>query len=665
MGGLYEFWFDVIQDGKYLWEIERLHDKYGPIIRVNARELHIRDSQFYSSIYSSGARRVMRDPDSAAAFAVPGSLAATIDHHQHRARRAYLNPYFSKRSIAAMEPLMYERLDRLCQHLEGSMEEGGKVVGLDSAFSALTADIITKRFYGEHFDYLGVPDHKIVVTDAFIGITRIFNFARFFPTLVSVFKKLPIPLIRLILPPVAELLGWQENVREKILTSIERNSTIDSKSIIISAFADGNIPAEERKIDRLLSEGSTILFGGTETTSRALSLGMFYLLSDMSQLIKLREELDTLPFSSNNNYSMSQLESLPYLTGVVQESLRLLYGPMARLARIATDEPLQYKAFTIPPGTPVSQSSYFVHTDPSIYPNPHSFDPERWVTAVQDRFPLSKFLVTFSKGSRQCIGIQLALAELYLTIARLVRTFDMELHETTMDNIKIHHVRLIGYPDKAKNRENVRGEVKVKVVRKLQPNTPQVEDNDSEDTRSLGEEDPTYREDGKRSRAKTVNNSKYNTAAAWVQAHMLDQPVCDACLDETEQVRRADGFSLQEMAAHIRDVGVPDALASSKPIVEGDQPWEEALSGRASPPRLNMAKSHQPDQEVVARFDVDAVLAEVSSLQAFRGFRFSYYPRPQRNLQKPIHVQSVYSNAQPSLSLGSCQGRQPLNSRRG
>ncbi|KJZ68270.1 hypothetical protein HIM_12341 [Hirsutella minnesotensis 3608] len=156
---------------------------------------------------------------------------------------------------------------------------------------------------------------------------------------------------------------------------------------------------------------------------------------------------------------------------------------------------------------------------------------------------------------------------------------------------------------------------------------------------SLGEEDPTYREDGKRSRAKTVNNSKYNTAAAWVQAHMLDQPVCDACLDETEQVRRADGFSLQEMAAHIRDVGVPDALASSKPIVEGDQPWEEALSGRASPPRLNMAKSHQPDQEVVARFDVDAVVAEVSSLQAFRGFRFSYYPRPQRNLQKPIHVQ--------------------------
>ncbi|KJZ69025.1 hypothetical protein HIM_11584 [Hirsutella minnesotensis 3608] len=157
--------------------------------------------------------------------------------------------------------------------------------------------------------------------------------------------------------------------------------------------------------------------------------------------------------------------------------------------------------------------------------------------------------------------------------------------------------------------------------------------------RSVDEEDPTYRKDGKRLRSKTVNNSKYNTAAAWVQAHMLDQPVCDTCLDEAGQVGRDDGLSLQEMATHIRDLGVPDALASSKPAIEGNQPWEEALSGSAAPPRLNMAKSHQPDEEVAAQFDVDAVLAEVSSLQAFRGFRFSYYPRAQRNLQKPIHVQ--------------------------
>lgn len=29
MTGLYEFWFDVVCDGTYLWEIERMHQIYG------------------------------------------------------------------------------------------------------------------------------------------------------------------------------------------------------------------------------------------------------------------------------------------------------------------------------------------------------------------------------------------------------------------------------------------------------------------------------------------------------------------------------------------------------------------------------------------------------------------------------------------------------------
>lgn len=31
LGSLYEFWFDVVKDGQYLWEIERMHNKYGTL----------------------------------------------------------------------------------------------------------------------------------------------------------------------------------------------------------------------------------------------------------------------------------------------------------------------------------------------------------------------------------------------------------------------------------------------------------------------------------------------------------------------------------------------------------------------------------------------------------------------------------------------------------
>lgn len=56
--------------------------------------------------------------------------------------------------------------------------------------------------------------------------------------------------------------------------------------------------------------------------------------------------------------------------------------------------------------TVVSGTSYFMHMDPELFPNPHEFDPERWIRAQQNGQRLEPFLVNFTKGTRQCIGIQ-------------------------------------------------------------------------------------------------------------------------------------------------------------------------------------------------------------------------------------------------------------------
>lgn len=56
--------------------------------------------------------------------------------------------------------------------------------------------------------------------------------------------------------------------------------------------------------------------------------------------------------------------------------------------------------------TPVSQSAYFVHMNPQVFPEPESFNPERWIKAAEKGQYLSRFLVAFSKGSRQCLGMK-------------------------------------------------------------------------------------------------------------------------------------------------------------------------------------------------------------------------------------------------------------------
>lgn len=149
----------------------------------------------------------------------------------------------------------------------------------------------------------------------------------------------------------------------------------------------------------------------------------------------------------------SVLESLPYLTAVILEAIRLAQGVATRLPRIAPDEVRTYEGtfqprfgrpekvvkFTIPAGTPVSMSTAILHHNEETFPDSQSFIPERWLKddGVTRRKDLEGYLMSFSKGSRSCLGINLMYCELYYGLAALVlRVFrTMELIETTESDV--------------------------------------------------------------------------------------------------------------------------------------------------------------------------------------------------------------------------------------
>lgn len=62
-------------------------------------------------------------------------------------------------------------------------------------------------------------------------------------------------------------------------------------------------------------------------------------------------------------------------------------------------------------------TAYFQHTDPSIFPHPHSFVPDRWLSDVTPQ--MTRSLVPFARGSRNCIGMNLATAEINKMLAAL------------------------------------------------------------------------------------------------------------------------------------------------------------------------------------------------------------------------------------------------------
>ncbi|KAH8643093.1 hypothetical protein IG631_00556 [Alternaria alternata] len=74
-------------------------------------------------------------------------------------------------------------------------------------------------------------------------------------------------------------------------------------------------------------------------------------------------------------------------------------------------------------------SAYSMHYNESIWgEDAREFNPSRWLAA--DAKDLEKYLVTFSKGARQCLGINIAYAEITLTLAMLVARYRFTIDET-------------------------------------------------------------------------------------------------------------------------------------------------------------------------------------------------------------------------------------------
>jgi cytochrome P450 len=180
---------------------------------------------------------------------------------------------------------------------------------------------------------------------------------------------------------------------------------------------------------RLWQDGQVTVIAGTLTTAWALSTTLYHLLAQPDTLRKLKAELESAIPEPSSLPSLSTLENLPYLSAVLAEGLRLSNGVSSRLQRISPNLPLTFtdatshakspKVYTIPPGTPCSMTGLLIHTSPLYFPDPTSFMPERWL----DNPRLNRYLVPFSRGTRQCIGINLAYAELYLTLAGLFRVY--------------------------------------------------------------------------------------------------------------------------------------------------------------------------------------------------------------------------------------------------
>jgi cytochrome P450 len=182
-----------------------------------------------------------------------------------------------------------------------------------------------------------------------------------------------------------------------------------------------NLPAEEKKAGRLVQEGTLLMVGATLSTAWSMSVAVYCLIKHPEVLRKLKAELEAyFPQGPATPLDLPTLEQMKYLQAVINEALRIGIAVSHRSARIS-EKPLLFtdpgsgKQWMIPAGTPMSMSHPLLMRDETIFPEPTRFRPERWIEDPS----LERYQFAFSKGTRGCIGTNLAWTEMRLIITNV------------------------------------------------------------------------------------------------------------------------------------------------------------------------------------------------------------------------------------------------------
>ncbi|KAF3184244.1 hypothetical protein TWF225_008308 [Orbilia oligospora] len=422
------YWTTNENKGTFLFRLQGWHEKYGPIVRTAPNMVHFNDIDTYNQIFKVGTKY----PKSATLYTNPttqGSLLNITDFHEAHLRRSALQPYFSKQSVRRLEGLINSKVSKFLDRLDGM-----DTINISRGFRCLACDVITTYSYEKCFEALEDPAFAPDWLLAFESLLDIPPFAEIFPPLMIfltwLFEKLDRATIRKISPSVSAVLDFTDQCGIAVRRQKSRWDAGEKDMVTIFAQLFQDDPKKGRKASTDSELGADALLtvsAGMDTLGHTLTQATYHLVKNPDIQSKLLSELKTVMKNPKDNVSEETLEHLPFLQACLKESLRFAHGVPGPLPRDVPASGATIMGHYLPPGTITSTSQYFYHTNPDIFPEPLKFNPERWL--VEDTREQERYFMPFSRGARVCIGLNLAWGELSLTLARLIRRYEVNFSD--------------------------------------------------------------------------------------------------------------------------------------------------------------------------------------------------------------------------------------------
>jgi cytochrome P450 len=330
----------------------------------------------------------------------PGAIMA-MDDPAHRHHRRIMQGAFKRaameRYVADMGPVIELALDRWPVH-------GGTPLRAFPRIKALTLDIAARVFMG-----MALGPEADRMNKAFIDTVQA-----------------SLALIRKPLPPFGMWRGvrarrWLVALMRSKLPSRRASEGPDLFSQLCHARdEEGRRFSDDEVVDHMIF----LMMAAHDTTTSSLTTMLYCLARHPAWQDRLRAQAQALPSA---HLSFGDLAGCEQTEWVMKEALRM-YPPLTSIPRKAARD-CQFGGFHIPRGTPVGISPIHTHHMPSIWTNPHDFDPERFSPERAEHRRHAYAYLPFGGGAHLCIGQHFADMEVKSVMHQLLRRLRWQVPE--------------------------------------------------------------------------------------------------------------------------------------------------------------------------------------------------------------------------------------------
>ncbi|KAK0189112.1 cytochrome P450 [Armillaria mellea] len=396
-----------IAKGNRHLKLQELHEIYGPWLRIGPNELSIDNPAAMRPLYSQmfRSRFYQGAPQDADA------LITTNDAAEHASRLTAWNKAFSTENLKNYRAQAKVRTAQLLDIVDAISKEK-TAFSLSHWISLWGIDVMGDMAFSGGFETMSAGKDTE-------GWMEVLHMGTLF---VGVLGQVPwMRDILALAPSPGPILTFQQFAGKKVEETSRKNAgtapryfghncKVASRSLIQDESSGGP------KLSKFqaAADASFIVLAGSDTVSEAMVALMRYL--------------------TGHHIDDFTLSKLPYLDACIQEALRMVPPVAAGPPRWNGDKPTQILDQYIPPGTSAACPVFTMHHDPRNFADPDSFRPERWLNGgIGGPHNIDAF-VPFCYGPGVCIGKPVALYNMKLLTATIVRSFDLSFP----DDFEVH-----------------------------------------------------------------------------------------------------------------------------------------------------------------------------------------------------------------------------------